>query len=426
MQRAIELAASAGGWVNPNPQVGAVLVAQGCVIGEGYHERFGGLHAERNAIAAAHAAGKATEGATLYVTLEPCCHHGKTPPCTDAIIEAGIAKVIIGSHDPNPDVAGKGIVQLRRAGIELVEGFMRNECDALNRIFFHYVTTKTPYVLMKYAMTLDGKIATHTGASRWITRETARADVHRLRGRYAAIMVGIGTVLADDSLLNCRSTGGHNPLRIVCDSNLRIPLDSRIVQTATEYETLIVACADAAQHTAAKAAQLAESSCEVLYVPAQAQDSAAAVGAATNGADAKSSHTGIDLSYVMHHLGARGIDSVLIEGGPTLNASALEAGCVHKLRCYIAPKLFGGVSAPSPIAGTGIALPDTACHLRNTSVELLGADFCIEGDCVHESSGAELHHANGIPCDNAQVPHARNETVGGAAQQDAVQQEGEV
>ena len=373
MQRAIELAALGGGWVNPNPQVGAVLVCDGRVVGEGYHERFGGPHAERNTLAAA---GKAAQGATLYVTLEPCCHHGKTPPCTDAIIEAGISKVVVGSHDPNPAVSGKGITQLREAGIEVVEGFMQQECDRLNRIFFHYIKAGTPYVLMKYAMTLDGKIATHTGASKWITGEAAREDVHRLRGRYAAIMVGIGTVLADDPLLNCRSVGGHSPLRVICDSNLRIPLESQIVQTASTYETLIVASADASTNIAnainnKKAGQLAQRGCTVVSLPAQDEGSAAAR---------------IDLMRLMDYLGKRQIDSVLIEGGPTLNASALEAGCVNRLRCYVAPKLFGGTHAPSPVAGTGVAAPDNAFQLANTSVERLGDDYCIEGDFVKGDS----------------------------------------
>ena len=399
MQRAIELAASGGGWVNPNPQVGAVLVSGGHVVSEGYHERFGGLHAERNALAAAKAAGASTEGTTMYVTLEPCCHHGKTPPCTDAIIEAGIARVVVGSHDPNPEVAGKGISQLRSTGIEVVEGFMQQECDRLNQIFFHYIKTGIPYVLMKYAMTMDGKIATHTGASKWITGAAAREDVHRLRGRYAAIMVGIGTVLADDPLLNCRSAGGHQPLRIICDSQLRIPLESQIVQTASAYETLIVASAnyanfnsnielqpfsemeppkqakaeaafattpEAAQHMA-KAAQLAEQGCRVIYVPSQNEGNA-------------HTHARIDLVRLMKHLGNNQIDSVFIEGGPTLNASALEAGCVNRIRCYMAPKLFGGTQAPSPVAGTGVDTPDAASHLINTSVEKFGDDYCIEGE----------------------------------------------
>ncbi|MDR2035275.1 MAG: bifunctional diaminohydroxyphosphoribosylaminopyrimidine deaminase/5-amino-6-(5-phosphoribosylamino)uracil reductase RibD, partial [Coriobacteriales bacterium] len=194
MQRAIELAQKGGGWVNPNPQVGAVVVKDGRIVGEGYHARCGQAHAE---IAALESCKEPPVGATLYVTLEPCCHTGKTPPCTEAIIASGITRVVVGSDDPNPLVAGGGVAALRRAGIEVVTAFMKEECDKLNRIFFYSVRTRTPYVLAKYAMTADGKIATRTGASKWSTGEAARRDVHRLRNRYAAIMVGINTVLSD-------------------------------------------------------------------------------------------------------------------------------------------------------------------------------------------------------------------------------------
>ena len=207
MKRAIELAKKGEGWTNPNPMVGAVIVKDGRIIGEGYHARCGELHAERNAIASLT---ESAEGATLYVTLEPCCHYGKTPPCTEAILEQKIKKVVIGSRDPNPKVAGKGAKILRDAGVAVVEDFMRDKCDELNPIFFHYITTKTPYVVMKYAMTLDGKIATKTGASKWITQEAARREVQYMRHRYMGIMVGIGTVLADDPMLNVRTKYGFH------------------------------------------------------------------------------------------------------------------------------------------------------------------------------------------------------------------------
>ena len=229
MKRAIELAKQGVGWTAPNPLVGAVVVKNGRVIGEGYHRKYGELHAERNALAACT---EDPAGATLYVTLEPCCHYGKTPPCTEIIIEKKIAKVVIGSRDPNPKVAGKGARILREHGINVVEDYMREACDALNPVFFHYITTKTPYVVLKFAMTLDGKIATRTGASKWITGEAARNHVHQLRGRYAGILAGIGTVLADDPMLNCRIDGAHQPLRIILDSHLRIPMGSRLVRSA--------------------------------------------------------------------------------------------------------------------------------------------------------------------------------------------------
>ena len=222
MRRAIELAKKGMGWTNPNPLVGAVIVKDGRIIGEGYHRRCGELHAERNAIASLT---ESAEGATIYVTLEPCCHYGKTPPCTEAIIEQKIARVVIGSRDPNPFVAGKGAQLLREHGIVVEEDFLREECDAINPVFFHYIVTQKPYVVMKYAMTLDGKIATHTGASKWITGEEARHHVHELRGHYAAIMAGIGTVLADDPMLNCRREGAHQPLRVIVDSNSFTPED---------------------------------------------------------------------------------------------------------------------------------------------------------------------------------------------------------
>jgi len=353
MTRALELAQLGGGWVNPNPQVGAVLVKESRVIGEGYHARFGGPHAERVTL---EACAESPVGATLYVTLEPCCHTGKTPPCTEAITESGISKVVIGSDDPNPLVSGEGVKLLRDAGIEVVTGFLQNECDKINRIFFHYIKDKTPYVLAKYAMTVDGKIATYTGASQWITGEEARLDVQRLRDRYAAIMVGINTVLADDPLLTCRIEGGKDPLRVIVDSSLRIPLDSQIVQTARDVPTLLATAAD----DPVKRQQLEELGCGVLVLP-------------TN-------ENGLNLRSLFQILGQRGIDSVLIEGGPTVLGSAFDEGLVQAVSCYIAPKLFGGSSAPSPIGGKGVSTPDKAIKLHHITVKNFGDDLYIEGE----------------------------------------------
>ena len=213
MRRAIALAQKGEGQVSPNPLVGAVIVKDGKIIGEGYHEHYGQPHAERNALANCI---QSPEGATIYVTLEPCCHHGKQPPCTDALLAAGIRRVVIGSKDPNPLVHGKGIRILREHGVEVTEQVLQDECDEMNEVFFHYIQTKLPFVILKYAMTLDGKIATYTGASRWVTGEAARAHVHRMRNRYHAIMVGVGTVLADDPMLTCRlgkTENGVNPVR---------------------------------------------------------------------------------------------------------------------------------------------------------------------------------------------------------------------
>ena len=238
MRRALKLARQGAGYTNPNPMVGCVVVKDGRIISEGYHEKYGEFHAERNALTRCV---EDPAGADLYVTLEPCCHYGKTPPCTEIIIEKKIARVFVGSMDSNPLVAGKGVQILREAGIEVETGILAEECRKLNEVFYHYMETGLPFVAMKYAMSLDGKIACATGDSKWVTGEAARRHVHELRKQYMGIMVGIGTVLADDPMLNCRVAEGADPVRIVCDSQLRIPMDSRLVQTARQIPT-IVAC----------------------------------------------------------------------------------------------------------------------------------------------------------------------------------------
>jgi riboflavin biosynthesis protein ribD len=352
MERAIELARKGEGFTNPNPMVGAVIVKDGQIIGEGYHEKCGMLHAERNAIASLI---ESADGATMYVTLEPCCHHGKTPPCTEAIIEQKIARVVIGSRDPNPKVAGKGVEILREAGITVVEDYMRDECDKLNPIFFHYIKTKKPYVIMKYAMTLDGKIATKTGASKWITAEESRREVQYMRHRYMGIMVGIGTVLADDPMLNTRVENLKSPVRIICDSKLRIPLDSQIVKSAKKQQT-IIAYSDITY---------AEEKLKIL------QD----VGIETVcclGDDKR-----IDLNKLMSFIGNKGIDSILLEGGGTLNDSALRAGIVNEVQAFIAPKIFGGANSKSPVEGIGVEVPRDAVKLRCLEVQQIGEDIKI-------------------------------------------------
>lgn len=352
MLRAIELAKKGEGWTNPNPMVGAVIVKNGRIIGEGYHERCGELHAERNAIASLT---ESAEGATLYVTLEPCCHYGKTPPCTEAILEQKIGKVVIGSRDPNPKVAGKGAHILREAGVVVVEDFMREKCDALNPVFFHYITNKTPYVVMKYAMTLDGKIATKTGASKWITGEPARKEVQHMRHRYMGIMAGIGTVLADNSMLNVRVEGWKSPVRIICDSHLRIPTDSKIAKSAKEYRT-IVAYADK-NAGEAKKETLESMGLEVFFCP-----------------DEKGQ---IDLKHLMEYLGAENIDSVLLEGGGTLNDSALRAGIVQEVQAFIAPKIFGGTDSRTPVEGIGVEIPSEAVKLECQDICRIDEDIKI-------------------------------------------------
>lgn len=356
MQLALQLAQKGCGYVSPNPMVGAVIVKNERIIGSGYHERYGEAHAERNALASCT---ESPFGATMYVTLEPCCHHGKQPPCVNAIIEAGIRHVVVGSGDPNPLVAGKGIEILRNHGILVTEHVMEEKCNKLNDVFFHFIKTKRPYVVMKYAMTLDGKIATYTGASKWITGEDARAHVHKQRHRYRAIMVGVGTVLADDPLLTCRTEGGRNPIRIICDTRLRTPLDSQIVQTAKEVPTILATCSpDKEKHLPYEA-----SGCRILPVSEE------------NG------H--INLNMLMQLLGEKGIDSILLEGGATLNWSALQSGIVQKVEAYIAPKLFGGKTAKTPISGYGFPTPAEGVMLRNHTIHPLGEDILIEGEVDH-------------------------------------------
>lgn len=364
MKRAIELAKQGSGWTAPNPLVGAVVVKNGRVIGEGYHRKYGELHAERNALAACS---EDPAGATLYVTLEPCCHYGKTPPCTEIIIEKKIAKVVIGSRDPNPKVAGKGARILREHGIEVVEDYMREACDALNPVFFHYITTKTPYVVLKFAMTLDGKIATRTGASKWITGEAARNHVHQLRSRYAGILAGIGTVLADDPMLNCRIDGAHQPLRIILDSHLRIPMGSRLVRSAKDYPLLIV-CNESTrdrEEGTNRIQKLEEAGAKVWTLPE------------------KNGHP--DLNVLMQRLGEEKIDSVLIEGGGTVNEAALKAHIVHHVYAYIAPKIFGGEDAKTPVEGSGIRLPQECANLRLAKITVLLNDMLLEYDVEGET-----------------------------------------
>lgn len=353
MHRAITLAELARGWTSPNPLVGCVIVKQGKIIAEGYHQKAGSWHAERNAILNCTAD---LSGATAYVTLEPCCHHGRTPPCSDLLIEKGIKRVVIGSRDPNPLVAGRGAAQLRQAGIEVVEDFLREECDALNPIFFHYIQTKRPYVLLKYAMTADGKIATHTGDSKWITGEAARANVQKTRHEYTAIMVGVETVLADDPMLNSRMENAKQPVRIVCDSRLRTPLDCKLVQTAKQYPIIIATLCDDAEKIEKYTA------CGVEILITQAKDKR------------------VDLDDLLQKLGERGIDSLLIEGGSQLNFSVLEQGLVNRVHCYIAPKLIGGREAKTPIGGAGIAEIVNAVKLKNPTISQIGEDILIDYD----------------------------------------------
>ncbi|MGL5683710.1 MAG: bifunctional diaminohydroxyphosphoribosylaminopyrimidine deaminase/5-amino-6-(5-phosphoribosylamino)uracil reductase RibD [Marinifilaceae bacterium] len=354
MLKAIELAKEGIGGVNPNPLVGALVVKNGEIIAQGYHPRYGEWHAERHAL---NECGEEARGATLYVTLEPCCHHGKTPPCTDIIIEKGISKVVIGILDPNPLVAGQGVAILERAGIEVITGVQQEAINHLNRVFLKYITTQMPWVLLKTAMTLDGKIATYTGQSRWVTSSEARDRVQELRKEYPAIMVGIGTVLADDPMLTCRlDQDARQPIRIVVDTTARIPVHSQLVQTAKEYPTIIahtsLATNDALEH-------LSQFGVECMCCPDR------------NGE--------VDIPEMLRLLGQRKIDAILLEGGGTLNFAFLQHNCIDEVYAFVAPKLIGGKDAKTPVEGEGFPHMGNAISLTEISVEQVGEDILIKG-----------------------------------------------
>lgn len=360
MRMALQYAKKGCGWTAPNPMVGAVIVKDGRIIGQGWHERYGQPHAERNALASCT---EPPESATMYVTLEPCCHHGKQPPCVDAILQAGIRRVVVGSADPNPLVSGRGVQILREHGVQVTEDVLREDCDRLNEVFLHYIQTGQPFVVMKYAMTMDGKIAAYTGDSKWITGEAARSHVQQQRHRYAAIMAGIGTVLADDPLLTCRIPDGKNPVRIICDTALRIPLTAQIVATAQQVPTILATCCASGE----KRLALEKAGCRVVLV------------------DEKNGH--VDLQQLVEKLGKEQIDSILLEGGGTLHWAALESGIVRKVQAYVAPKLFGGKEAKTPVEGIGVASPSDAFFVKNSTITRLGEDFLIESEVADHVHG---------------------------------------
>ncbi len=357
MRRALELAKKGEGHTSPNPMVGCVVVKDGRIIAEGYHERYGGFHAERNALTNL---AESAEGADLYVTLEPCCHYGKTPPCTEIIIEKKTGRVFMGSLDVNPLVAGKGVRILREHGIEVHTGILEKECLDLNEVFYHYMSANTPFVAAKYAMSLDGKIACASGDSKWVTGEEARQQVQVLRKRYTGIMAGIGTVLSDDPMLNCRCEDPVDPVRIICDSALRIPADCRILRTAGEIRT-ILACTEQGYEEARQSgrlAKIADSGAEIVLAGRSGQ---------------------VDLRKLMKELASRKVDSILLEGGGTLNAAAFEAGIVNKVYAFIAGKIIGGKDAKTPVEGMGAAVMSETVKLERLSVERFGEDICITG-----------------------------------------------
>lgn len=355
MQRALELAARAKGRTSPNPLVGAVVVKDGEIVGEGYHRKAGEPHAE---VIALEAAGENSRNATLYVTLEPCNHYGKTPPCTEAVIKAGISTVYVATPDPNPKVSGQGIARLREAGIQVHVGLLEEEAREQNRFFFKYVTRELPFVALKVAMTLDGKIATRTGNSRWISNEKSREYVHQLRNTYDTILTGIGTVLADDPLLNTRlpQADTRDPVRLIIDARLETPLNSQIMQTAGRQKTIFY-CLKGADSERIK----------------QFQDRGAEV------AVLESPSGRVPLEDVFRDVAKRGLLSVLMEAGSRINAYALENRLVDKVYWFIAPRICGGDEALSPVGGRGIDLMSETINLHNVTVRSFDGDLLVEG-----------------------------------------------
>jgi diaminohydroxyphosphoribosylaminopyrimidine deaminase / 5-amino-6-(5-phosphoribosylamino)uracil reductase len=368
MWMALDLARQGLGKTNPNPAVGAVLVKSGEVVGTGFHKKAGDWHAE---IVALEEAGEKARGATLYTNLEPCSHHGRTPPCVNAIIKAGVRKVVVASLDPNPLVSGRGIRKLQDAGIIVKTGVLEEKAKRLNEVFFKYITSRMPFVVVKTAMTLDGKIATRTGKSRWISGEKSRKFVHTLRSMSDGIMVGINTVLKDDPQLTSRLEGGevNNPVRIIVDSKGRLPLDSRIVKTARETKT-ILAVTNLAPPEKLEALQ----SCgvEILVAPANEGQ--------------------VDLRKLMQALGEKEISILLVEGGGTINFSLLKEDLIDKIYFFMAPFLFGGGSAPTAMEGHGIDEINESWLVEDMEMKQLDNDILIIGypvrreESVHRDS----------------------------------------
>lgn len=354
MQQALDLARGGLGWVSPNPLVGSIIVKDGVVVGQGFHQRFGGPHAEVHAL---RAAGDQARGAELYVTLEPCSHTGKTPPCADAVIAAGLQRVVVAMRDPNPLVAGRGLARLAAAGIAVTVGVCEETAQRLNEAFLKYITTQRPFVTLKSAITLDGKIATRTGASQWITGEAARQEGHRLRHAADAIVVGIGTVLQDNPRLTTRLPDQpcSHPLRVIVDSTLRVPLQAAVLEVTPDCRTLI---ATTARASSAAIAPMRERGVEVVCLPAYDDGR-------------------VDLDALWAYLGARGVASVLVEGGATLSAALLQRRLVDKVLFFVAPKIIGG-DGLSVVGSCGVVEMEQVIALRALRSQHLGEDVLLE------------------------------------------------
>lgn len=359
MKQALLLARKGAGRVSPNPMVGAVVVRDGGVVGSGFHRVFGGPHAEVEAL---KDAGERALGADLYVTLEPCCHYGKTPPCTEAVIGSGIRRVFVGMIDPHPSVSGEGIKKIQQAGIDVTTGILEKDCRTVNESFIKFTTARLPFVTLKTALSMDGKTATYCRDSKWISGKRSRKTVHRLRSHSDAVMVGIETVMADDPLLTVRLDGckTRQPLRIVVDSRLRIPLESRMLG-----DNVVIATVEGNSKTE-KAGKLIARGVELIETPAK--------------------QNRVDLRALMQRLADRDIASILLEGGSELNSSALEAGLVDKVIIFYAPKIIGGAKAPGMVGGEGIKSVADAIGIERITLRRVDDDIMVQGYIARRSS----------------------------------------
>ncbi len=356
MQRALELAAQGQGYVEPNPMVGCVIARGAEIVGEGWHRRFGQAHAE---IEALRIAGSQARGATLYVTLEPCCHQGKTPPCTRAVLSAGVARVVAAMPDPFPQVSGGGLAELRAGGLQVQSGILENQARKLNAPYLKLLSAGRPWIVAKWAKTLDGKIAARTGESRWISSPASRQLVHQLRGRADAILIGRGTATADDPRLTARPPGPRTALRIVADTRASLSLQSLLVRTAREAPVLVAVGPEAAS---ADCARLQAAGCEVLVC---------------DGATPQAR-----LERLFDELGRRRMTNLLVEGGSRLLGSLFDARLIDEAHVFIAPKLAGGGAAPSPIAGRGVDAISAAAALEDIAVRQIDGDIYLHGRIV--------------------------------------------
>ncbi|MCM3612071.1 bifunctional diaminohydroxyphosphoribosylaminopyrimidine deaminase/5-amino-6-(5-phosphoribosylamino)uracil reductase RibD [Planococcus sp. MERTA32b] len=351
MDLALANARTMKGQTDPNPLVGSVIVNHNRIVGVGAHLKAGEPHAEIHAL---RMAGEEARGGTIYVTLEPCSHFGRTGPCAQAIIDAGLKKVVIAALDPNPLVSGNGVKMLEEAGIEVVSGIREQESFKMNEVFNKYITAKKPFVTLKAASTLDGKIATRSLDSKWITSEDARRDVHELRSEHMAILVGVGTVIEDDPALTARIPNGRNPIRVILDSSLRLPLDAKLVMDG-EAETWIFT---SRTYDRSKKEQLEQAGVRIFET---------------------SGETRTDVNDMMRILGENGISSLFIEGGGTVNSAFLENGLIDKVVLYFAPKLVGGKNAPTFLEGSGFELMKDAIDLADGEFTKIGKDFKFTG-----------------------------------------------